>query len=71
MNHFQRVSRLLMVAGFAALALAGCGKESPQALTESSKGFIAKGTTRWPRSTPQRIEAKAEDGEARYLLGWC
>ena len=70
MNHFQRVSTLLIVAGFAAFALAGCGKDSPQALTESSKGFIAKGD--YKAATIQlrnALQQQPENGEARYLLG--
>ena len=62
--------RTLAVAGLLALALAGCGKETPEALIASAKSLSAKGDDKGAVIQLRNVlQRQPENGEARYLLG--
>src|SRR5664279_6063372 len=64
------LSRTLAIAGLLAMTLAGCGKETPQALIDSAKAFSAKGD--YNAATIQLrtvLQKQPDNAEARFLLG--
>ncbi len=66
----NNLSRTLAIAGLLAMTLAGCGKETPQALIDSAKAFSAKGD--YNAATIQLrtvLQKQPDNAEARFLLG--
>jgi len=62
--------RILLVAGLLALALAGCGKETPEALVASAKSLAAKGDSKGAVIQLRNVlQKQPQNAEARYLLG--
>ncbi|MCS6944490.1 MAG: PEP-CTERM system TPR-repeat protein PrsT [Sutterellaceae bacterium] len=59
-----------LVATVLAAALAGCGKDSPEALIESAKAYAAKGDHAAAAiQLKNALVQRPEDGQARRLLG--
>jgi tetratricopeptide (TPR) repeat protein len=60
----------LAIAGLLAIALGGCGNETPQALIDSARGFAAKGDHKAAAIQLRNLlQKQPEYAEARYLLG--
>ncbi len=70
MKVLNNLSRSLAIAGLLAMTLAGCGKETPQALIDSAKAFSAKGDYKAAAIQLRNVlQKQPENAEARYLLG--
>ena len=68
--YLRRLSRFLAAAGFLAMALVGCGKETPEVLVDSAKTFSAKGDYKAAAIQLRNVlQKQPENGEARFLLG--
>ena len=70
MKNLNSFSRSLAIAGIVAMALAGCGKETPEALVDSAKAFSAKGDYKAAVIQLRNVlQKQPQNAEARYLLG--
>ncbi len=69
-KNLNSFSRFVAIGGLLALALAGCGTETPEALIDSAKSLLAKGDYKGSAIQLRNVlQKRPQDAEARYLFG--